>query len=66
MTAVVLGQGVDDIIEMMGAQGIFHILTTILMYTPTTEVAAACLARIAGTSDLAAREAQVPPQYASQ
>lgn len=66
LTAVVLGQGVDLIIDMMGEQGIFHILTTILMYTPTTEVAAACLGRLAGTSDLAARDAQVPTQYASQ
>lgn len=60
MTAVLLGQSAEDIIAMMVEQGIFHILTTMLMYVPTTEVTSACLGRLAGTSDSAAHEAQVP------
>lgn len=60
LTAVLLGRGNDEIIAMMGEQGIFHILTTMLMYPPTTELTSACIGRLAGTSDSAAREAQVP------
>lgn len=60
LTAVLLGRGDDEIMAMMGEQGIFHILTTMLMYAPTTEPTSACLGRLAGTSDSAAREAQVP------
>ena len=59
-TAVLVGQGVDDIIAMMGEQGLFHVLVTMLMYAPTTEVTSACLGKLAGTSDSAARQAQVP------
>lgn len=59
LTAVVLGQGDADIVVMMGEQGIFHVLTAMLMYAPTTELTSSCLARLAGTSDTAAREAQV-------
>ena len=60
LTAALLGRGNDDIKAMMGEQGIFHVLTTMLMYAPTTELTSACLGRLAGTSDSAAREAQVP------
>ena len=59
LIAVALGRGRADIIVMMGEQGIFHVLTMMLMYNPTSEVTAGCLARLAGTCDPAGREAQV-------
>ena len=54
-----LGRGKDEIIVMMGEEGMFHVLTLMLMSGSTTEAAAACLGRLAGTSDSAGREAQV-------
>ena len=60
LTAVALGRGKADIIVMMGEQGIFHTLTMMLLSASTTEITASCLASLAGTSDTAGREAQVP------
>lgn len=59
LTAAALGQDRADIIIMMGEEGIFHVLTKMLMYTPTSDVTAGCLAKLAGTCGPAGREAQV-------
>ena len=51
----------------MSEQGIFHVLTTMLLYPPVTEVAAKALGKLAGSTGPAAWRAQVLlPQHCLQ